>query len=310
MSLVTAPVIVAAKPAAPSTRRGPTLALLASAALWGLLWWPLKGFGAAGLSGPVLSLLCYGALGVCGIGLLWRERSAWRPQTGLLLLLMAVGGWANTAFVQALVIGEVVRVMLLFYLAPVWSVLGGRFFLGERVSRRRAFAVALALVGLWFVVGGDAAWSKPLGHADWLALTGGLAFAGHNLVSRAAQAIPMRSKTVAVFLGCAMVSAVIAWLTGAVVPAISAPLALALAGYAFIWLVLATATWQYGVTRIEAGRAGVIMTVELLVAVVSAVLLGDESLQPSEWAGGVLIAIAALIEAIDPNDSTHKEKAT
>lgn len=302
----TSPVIVAANPT-PRDTRGPTLVLLTSTVLWGLLWWPLKGFSAAGLSGPVLSLLTYGAVGVCGIGFLWRQRRAWRPQTGLLLLLMAVGGWANSAFVQALVLGDVVRVMLLFYLAPVWSVLGGRLFLGEAISRRRGFAVALALVGLWFVIGGSAAWARPLGTADWLALTAGLAFAGNNLISRAAQAIPMLSKTVAVFFGCGVVSAASALLTGAVVPVISVPLALGLAGYAFVWLVLATVTWQYGVTHLESGRAGVILTIELLVSVVSAVLLGGESLRPSEWAGGVLIAVAALIEATDSNESVHKE---
>ena len=300
------PVIVAANPT-PRGSRGPTLVLLTSTVLWGLLWWPLKGFSAAGLSGPVLSLLTYGAVGVCGIGFLWRQRRAWRPQTGLLLLLMAVGGWANSAFVQALVLGDVVRVMLLFYLAPVWSVLGGRLFLGEAISRRRGFAVALALVGLWFVIGGSAAWARPLGTADWLALTAGLAFAGNNLISRAAQAIPMLSKTVAVFFVCGVVSAASALLTGAVVPVISVPLALGLAGYAFVWLVLATVTWQYGVTHLESGRAGVILTIELLVSVVSAVLLGGESLRPSEWAGGVLIAVAALIEATDSNESVHKE---
>ena len=304
MSLVTTPVIAAVKPASPGTR-GPTLVLLASACLWGLLWLPLKGFAAAGLPGPVLSLLCYG---VCGIGFLWRERRAWQAHIALLLSLMAVGGFANTAFVQALVIGDVVRVMLLFYLAPVWSVLGGRVFLGEKIGRRRALAVALALVGLWFVIGGDAAWSRPLGVADWLALTAGLAFAGHNLIARAAQAIPMLSKTAVVFLGSGIVSAVTVLLTGDVVPAISAPLALGLLAYAFIWVVLATATWLYGVTHLESGRAGVILTIELLVAVVSAVILGDESLRPLEWAGGLLIAVAALIEATDSNASTPKEK--
>ena len=181
------------------------------------------------------------------------------------LLLMLVGGWANTAFVQALVMGDVVRVMLLFYLAPVWSVLGGRLFLGEAISRRRALAVVLALVGLWFVIGGSAAWAKPLGTADWLALSAGLAFAGNNLISRAAQAIPMTSKTVAVFFGCGLLSGGSVLMAGAEMPPITALIALALAGYAFIWLLLATVTWQYGVTHLESGRAGLILLVVVTV---------------------------------------------
>jgi drug/metabolite transporter (DMT)-like permease len=279
--------------------RLPTLVLLGSAVLWGLLWWPLKGFSAAGLSGPMLSLLAYGSVGVCGIAFVWRERAAWRRQWPLLVLLTLAGGWANTAFVHALMVGEVVRVMLLFYLAPVWSVLGGRIFLGEKISHRRALAVALALIGLWFVIGGSAAWAKPLGTADWLALTAGLAFAGNNVISRAGQSIPMLSKTAVMFIGCGLVSIGSVAVNHAVLPVMSWPLVLAIAGYAFGWLLLATATWQYGVTHLESGRAGLIMTMELLVAVLSAMWIGGESLLPREWAGGALIALAALIEATD-----------
>ncbi len=280
----------------------PVAVLLFSASLWGLSWWPLKGFAAAGLSGPVLVLLSYGVVGLVGMPWLLRERVHWRSEAGLLLLLAAVGGWANAAFVSALVLGDVVRVMLLFYLSPVWSVLGGRLFLGERVSRRRAGAVALALVGAFLVVGGFDAANAALSVADLLALSAGLAFAGNNIVSRAAQRIPMLSKTVSVFAGSGVAAVLMLAVVGhsmATWPAPTLPLGLALAAYGFGWMVLATATWQYGVTHVQAGRAGVIMSAELLVALVSATLLGQDSLAPLEWLGGALIAAAALIEATD-----------
>ena len=256
-----------------------------------------------GLSGPMLSLLAYGLVSLCTFGMLWRERAAWRSQTGLLLALALVGGWANTSFVSALMLGDVVRVMFLFYLAPVWSVLGGWLFLGERVRPRRWVAVLLALAGLWFVIGGARALQSPLSLADWLALSAGLAFAGNNLIARAAQAIPLRSKTVAVFLGCTALALAVVIGQGAAVPALSAPVLLAVLGYGFVWLLLATATWQYGVTHLESGRAGIIMVAELLVAVLSATWLGNEQLSPVEWLGGGLIALAALVEATDAGES-------
>ena len=277
----------------------PVAVLLFSSSLWGLSWWPLKQFVAMGLSGPVLSLLAYGLVSLCTFMLLWRERTVWRSQTGLLLALALVGGWANTSFVSALMLGDVVRVMFLFYLSPVWSVLGGWLFLGERVRPRRIIAVVLALTGLWFVIGGARALQSPLSTADWLALSAGLAFAGNNLIARAAQAIPLRSKTVAVFLGCSVLALAAVVGQGAAMPAVSAPVLLAVLGYGFIWLLLATATWQYGVTHLESGRAGIIMVAELLVAVLSATWLGNEQLSSVEWLGGALIALAALVEATD-----------
>lgn len=286
------------------------LLLFFSASLWGLTWWPVKTFAAAGLSGPYLTLLSYGPVGLCGLYFLLRERAAWRSQTRLLLLLALVGGWANTAFINALLLGDVVRVMLLFYLSPVWSVLGGRLFLGERVSRRRMLAVCLALMGLWLVIGGADAFNAPLSTSDLLALSAGLAFAGNNLISRATQSVPMTSKTVVVFIGCGLLSAVSVSWQGLPMPVMTASLGLALLAYGFGWMVLATATWQYGVTHLETGRAGVILITELVVAVVSVTWFGGEQMLPRMWMGGLLIAVASLLEATDPGAACHSPVQT
>jgi len=82
-------------------------------------------------------------------------------------------------------------------------------------------------------------------------------------------------------------------------PDVSWPVSLAVLAYGFGWLLLATATWQFGVTHMESGRAGVVMLAELLVAVVTATWWGGAQLSALEWVGGGLIACAALIEATD-----------
>ena len=290
------------------TSRLALLLLFFSASLWGLTWWPVKTFAAAGLSGPWLTLLSYGPVGLAGLYFLWRERVAWQRLLWLFLLLGLVGGWANTAFINALLLGDVVRVMLLFYLSPVWSVLGGRLFLGEKVGSRRLLAVLLALAGLWFVIGGAEAFNAPLSTADLLALSAGLAFAGNNLISRATQSVPMVSKTLVVFLGCGVVSAATVGWQNLPAPAISASLGLALLAYGFVWMLLATATWQYGVTHLESGRAGVILITELVVAVLTVTWFGGEQMLPRIWLGGLLIAAASLIEATDNPEIVNKKE--
>jgi drug/metabolite transporter (DMT)-like permease len=284
---------------APASRLALT-SLFFSAALWGLTWWPVKTFAAAGLSGSWLTLLSYGPVGFLGLYFVWRERAAWRGQAGWLILLALVGGWANTAFIHALLLGDVVRVMLLFYLSPVWSVLGGRIFLGEKITRRRLLAVSLALGGLWLVIGGADAFKAALSTSDLLALSAGLAFAGNNLISRATQSLPMTSKTVVVFIGCGLLSALGVGWAGLALPVLTVSLGLALLAYGFGWMLLATATWQYGVTHLETGRAGVILITELVVAVATVTLFGGSQLLPGMWLGGLLIVAASLLEATEP----------
>ena len=282
------------------TRRAVAL-LFFSATLWGLSWWPLKQFAALGLAGASLSLLSYGPVGLLGLPLLWRERAAWRTQSGRLLWLGLVGGSANVAFVTALMQGEVVRVMLLFYLSPVWSVLGGRLFLGEAIGRRRVLAVALALGGLGVVLGGSALMDHALSVTDGLALMAGMAFAGNNLLARATPGVPMASKTVAVFLGGTVAAALmLAW--QAPMPVwgeFSVGTLMGVLAYGVVWLGLAMVTWQYGVTHLETGRAAVILVTELVVAVSSSVLMGEEQLVPRMVLGALLIGAAALLEATD-----------
>ncbi|MDO8903857.1 DMT family transporter [Hydrogenophaga sp.] len=284
-------------PSNPSDRLA-TGVLLFSASLWGLSWVPLKWFIAQGLSGPVVSLLSYGLVGLCALPFIWRDRGAWRSQWVFVLALALVGGWANTSFVNALMMGDVVRVMFLFYLSPVWSVLGGWLFLKERIPPLRWAAVVAAIVGLWMVLGGPGVVSLSLSFVDFLALSAGFAFAANNILARAAQAVPMRTKTLAVFAGCGAISLVTTGALGHSVPTMGALVWFGILAYGFGWLLLATATWQFGVTHLESSRAGVILLAELVVAVLTALWFGGETLTPLGWAGGTLIAVAALVEAL------------
>jgi len=64
------------------------------------------------------------------------RRSMWHVfvrQPGLVLLGLAAG-FTNVGFNWAVTQGDVVRVVLLFYLMPLWSVLLAWAFLGERPS--------------------------------------------------------------------------------------------------------------------------------------------------------------------------------
>lgn len=297
-------------PVHPSDRVA-TAVLLFSATVWGLAWMPLKWFVAQGLPGPLVSLLTYGSVGLLAVGLLWRDRAAWRAQWGLVFALTLVGGWANTSFVNAVMLGDVARVMFLFYLSPVWSVLGGRLFLNERIPPARWGAVAGAIVGLWLVLGGPGiggAEALAFTWVDALSLSAGFAFAANNVIARAADRVPLRTKTFAVFVGCGLLSALATALTGRTLPGIGAWLWLALLAYGFGWMLLATVTWQYGVTHLESSRAGVILLAELLVSVGTAIAFGGESLSPMGWAGGALITCAALAEALfPPADQTMKQ---
>ena len=129
----------------------PVLALLVNAFVWGVSWWPFRRLQAMGLH-PLWATAVVYLLSVVAIGL-WR-RSAWRQviTTPALWLIFLASGTTNAAFNWAVSIGDVVRVVLLFYLMPLWALLLARVVLKERMTRVAVLRVLLAMAGVVYVL--------------------------------------------------------------------------------------------------------------------------------------------------------------
>lgn len=286
-----------------SVERLAIAALVGASLLWGASWWPLKALAAEGLSGLPQVFVCYGAVGLLLSPLLFLQFRQWRPDARLMGAIFVLGGLANITFPWALVHGEVVRVMVLFYLLPVWGVLGGRIFLGEHIDRQRLIAVVLALSGALLVLGGPELLATPPSVVDLVALASGFFFAMNNICFRAAQRAPVPAKVAAVFLGCGLLTGFAVALQAEPFPAIEGA-AWGLAAATALLVMTATAGTQLGVTHLEAGRSSLLIILELVAAVVTATWWAGETLSPMEWLGGLLILSAAVLEAWRPATSS------
>lgn len=291
----------------------PVVVLLLSSTLWGLTWLPLKYLHGQGIEGLPLVLASYGLVGLLLAPLLWLQRGRLGGSAGSLTLIFLLGGTANLTFNLALMHGDVVRVMVLFYLMPVWSALGGRLFLRELIDAQRMASVALALTGALLILGGWQILAHPLGWLDLLALVSGLAFALNNIVFRASPALPLGSKMAVMFLGCAGLSGLVL-LVGAEPGAGNSAAWRASSGdgmlllgplmMALIWF-LGSLGSLWAVTKLQAGQAGVIMVMELLAAVVSAAWLGESDLTALKLAGVGCVLVASVLEAWRPEGAAH-----
>jgi drug/metabolite transporter (DMT)-like permease len=271
--------------------------LLAGALLWGLFWWPLKALAGAGLHGSFIQMAAYGLPALALLPWAWMSRAAWQRRLAPLILIGLLGGWANASFASALTYGSVVRVLLLFYLAPVWTIVAARIVLAEPITPLRLIALGLAMTGLGFTLGGPQVLTAPLGAIDLLALSSGIAFALNNVAIRHANDLPEGVRSVAVLAGCALLSAGFMVQAGETPPLIDASTAVWLLALGLLWVLPGTLATYYGVARLEAGKAAILLLAELVVGVVSAVLIGGEPLGFKEAVGGALILAAAVLEA-------------
>jgi len=274
----------------------PIFSLLLVATMWGIFWYPLRLLNDAGLGGVWTTLLAYGAALLLGLPMLWRYRLECRQHFIYLLGIGLASGWCNMAFLMATLDGTIVRVLLLFYLSPLWAVLLGHFILGERMSNygRVVMLVAMsgALMMLWVP---ELGFPWPQSSADWLAISAGFAFALANVLVRMKQEISITNKAISAWWGAIIIGLVWLLFDGVVLPEVgyeiyAGAIALGLFGFA-----LATVAVQYGVTHMPVHRSAVILLFELVIGTAAAQLLTDEVVRPVEWFGGSLILMAAWL---------------
>lgn len=288
--------------ALPPSAALPALALLGNAMVWGLSWIAFKALHARGWHPLWTTALVY-ALALALL-LLRPGRLRVLVQHPHLWGLVAAAGLTNVCFNWAVTLGDVVRVTLLFYLMPLWSVGLAWWLLGEAPSRSALLRLVMALAGLVLVLQPPGAgWPLPQGLADWLALAGGFCFALTNVLLRRWRSTPPEGRLMAMFLGGFAMALLLA-LSGLAGPL---PL-LGQPGPEPGWLpwalVLALAflggnlALQYGAPRLPAQVTALIMLAEVVFATGSSMLLG--AAQPTGWtlAGGALILLAALLSVL------------
>jgi drug/metabolite transporter (DMT)-like permease len=277
----------------------PIAGLMVAATSWGVIWYPYRAMEQAGLPAPIATFCAYivAVLFASALfGRAWREFAKYPIS---LMIISLAAGITNVAYLVAIMEAEVVRVVLLFYLAPLWTIPMARVLLNEKISVVGAMAIGIAMTGAVVML-----WRPELGAPmpknphEWLGMLGGFTFALSNvLVRREVRATP-EAKSLAGAIGVAMVAIPAALLLVkspiAVWPSLVEP---------HIWLIAITGivlmsssvAMQYGLTKLAANRAAVILLFELIVAAIAAHYLADETTRFQEWIGGLMIIAAGLL---------------
>ena len=286
---------------------GAAFALVFNGLVWGLSWWPFRQLQAHGLHPLWATVFIYlpavlviVALQPQALRQLLRERTLW--------VLVFAAGATNAAFNWATVIGDVVRVVLLFYLMPLWSVLLARWLLHEPLTRAAAARIVMALAGAAIVLrpDGAAGWDAlpvPRSLAEGLGLLGGMTFALNNVMLKRESHQPEAGRVLAMFVG----GVAVAGLVGTVLSVqglVAWPLASGLAAMPW-WIgaltllmgglfLCSNLALQYGASRLPANVTSVLMLSEVVFAAVSAALLGAGQITGALLIGGALIVLAAV----------------
>lgn len=282
----------------PTSRTAPIILCLLAAALWGLWWVPIRWLEGAGLTGGYAGFaMSLGALPVLLAATLLRKGG----RCGAVALAGAVSaGLAVTLYGLALLYTDVVRCVLLFYLAPVWSTIFECVFMGRRWSWRSALAIGVSLIGAAFVFRGEVSLAA-LNIGDAMALAAGICWAvGAAIIFVREERNPQMLALVAC-LASLVFGGAYAFLAAPVPQAqvvADAALPALVSGALFLAPVLGVTLWA--ALNLPPATLSFLLTAEIISGVASSAVFLDERFGAPEMIGTVLIITGALIEVFAP----------
>lgn len=290
----------------------PSIAIIVSAAFWGSMWMPMHALDGAGLSGAWSAWLVYGLPALIFLPFALRKGGGGLRAGGWPLFWLGLStGICNYLYAASVVYGDVARIVLLFYVNPVWSVLLERFILGARISRGRGAALALGLAGMWILNYDGNGVPLPRSTAEWGGLVAGFCWAGGLVAMRVTPNVGMVDKAFAQYVAAFLCGGVI--LVLGIFPA-GQNWQLVDWGRSLMWIGLIAVVWVlpglllsfWAAARLSPTRASMLFMAEVVVGVVTAAIWTDYPFGWREALGGVIILSAGLVEILF---GAHKEKA-
>ncbi|MEM9851976.1 MAG: DMT family transporter [Pseudomonadota bacterium] len=270
------------------------LAFVAALA-WGIWWMPVRWLEGAGLPGSwTAAAMLLGALPICVL-------FAWRAPIPINRRTVASGaliGGAMALYSAAITETTVVRAVLLFYLAPLWSLSIEVAVMGRRPDLRVAGAFVLAVLGVLTIFRFNlsfAAWSV----GDTLALFSGISWSLGAALVFAGPRLPARGLALFGCMGGIVVATLCAFFLSASVPVgVAAPAVIPslLIGTVYVMPVLVATLWS--AARLGPTTLSFLLTGEILSGVFTAAYFLDEPFGTFEVAGAALIISAALVEVV------------
>jgi drug/metabolite transporter (DMT)-like permease len=277
----------------------PIFSLLFGAFVWGIIWYPYRLMANAGVTGIYSSFYVFIltiAIALPYFFITKKKVPIWSKDFWLLAL---VAGYTNISYVLAVIDGEVVRVMLLFYLSPVWTIFLAHFMLNEDTQKRHYIAVFISLIGAFIMFWEPGYLIHLDSKSDWLALSSGLGFAITNVMTRKHEHMTVNQKALAIWLGVIVVAMICIMFDKNAMPTLDffRPVDAAIMMAIALSLFLSTLLVQFGVTQIKAVEASSFFLFEIVVAAISSYFLVGESIAFNEWLGGIFIISGVILSS-------------
>jgi len=189
--------------------------------------------------------------------------------------------------------------VLLLYLHPIFTLIVSKLVLHERLTRLKFLAAIIVLAGCILAVRGlEFETSKLNASTLAIGIGAGLAYSFYTVFGKfllEKRRISTQSLTAYSIIYAALALSAIQGLFGVYQPIDGGVTWLVLVGLALIPTLLAFALYSYGLKYVDAGKAGIIGTVETASALILAFLVLGERMDVVQWIGALMVLCGITI---------------
>ncbi len=295
----------------PLTTTLPVIFLAVSAAVWGLFWIPLRALEATGLpAGATVTgqfLMPVVIMAPVAVFLMARGRPSGlsRWHTGLFT------GGAFALYADSLLLTEVSRALILFYVSPAWSMVLEIWLLKRRLTLARVSAIVLGFAGILVLLADEGGVPLPRNAGDWMAIVAGIFWAWGSTRVRMDPEASHFENVLSFFLYGSVIALALALVpaTGlGILPQAETAL------NALPWLFVIAAVFLipimfmqlYACQHLDPARVGILLQIEVVVGIASAGILTAEPFGWREATGFALVCSSALTEVFVNRTATSR----
>ena len=203
---------------------------------------------------------------------------------------------------ESLLRGEIAKVVVLFYLCPIWGTIFAKIILNQALTLKRIFSILIGIIGLEIIIGVEEGIFLPSTVVEWIAVLAGLTWAMSTTIFHLAGTTKDIDKTS---------------LTSFLIPFLFLLLCLIPGGRnieladnlfsihpIYIWIILFTVVWLLpsilliysSVEILDPGRINILLAFEVVVGFISAGILTNEVITHREYIGAILVISACFVD--------------
>ena len=203
---------------------------------------------------------------------------------------------------ESLLRGEIAKVVVLFYLCPIWGAIFARFILNHPFTLKRIISIILGIIGLEIIVGFDKGIVFPSTTVEWIALLAGLMWAMSMTLFNLANTTSGAEKTSLTAFLIPFIYLFLCFIPGGRNLAMPDnllsihPIYIWMILFAIIWLLPSILLTYFSVEVLDPGRINILLAFEVAIGFLSSALLTNEIIGFREYIGAIFVVSACFVD--------------